>query len=370
VPVPLHILHLIDKNRLNTGSAVQMMDAARSLVVRGHQVSVAGRPHGDLEGACARAGVSFTPLRLSGPADLHSAMRLRRHLRRRSISIVHVHKGGPHAVALIASAGLGRTPVVVVNRGVSFPLDILNKWKYHHPRVGAICCVADAVREVVARSGGLPPENVLTIHAGTDTTVFDPLRANRRSVREELGLENNHLLVGQASVRDWRGWRQLFAAFAEIAPRQVDARLLLVGCELSDRQKINRLGNDLGVGDRLDVFPFRRDMPEVLAACDVVVDASLRGTGITGSIREAMAMECAVVATECGGNSELVVDGEVGLLVPPGDTTALAGALDRLLGEPDLRRGFGIAARKRVVEHLSTEKRIDRLEALYRRVLE
>jgi glycosyltransferase involved in cell wall biosynthesis len=253
---------------------------------------------------------------------------------------------------------------------VSFPLDILNKWKYHHPRVGAICCVADAVREVVARSGGLPPENVLTIHAGTDTTVFDPLRANRRSVREELGLENNHLLVGQASVRDWRGWRQLFAAFAEIAPRQVDARLLLVGCELSDRQKINRLGNDLGVGDRLDVFPFRRDMPEVLAACDVVVDASLRGTGITGSIREAMAMECAVVATECGGNSELVVDGEVGLLVPPGDTTALAGALDRLLGEPDLRRGFGIAARKRVVEHFSTEKRIDRLEALYRRVLE
>jgi len=361
---------VIDKNRLITGSAVQMMDAACGLLDRGHQVSAAGRPHGDLEDACARAGVSFTPLRLSGPVDLHSAMMLRRHLRRRSISVVHVHKGGPHAVALIAATGLGQIPVVVVNRGVSFPLDFLNKWKYHHPRVGAICCVADAIREVVIRSGGLPPEKVLTIHAGTNTTVFDPLLASRSSVREELGLEHNHLLVGQASVRDWRGWRQLLAAFAEIAPRQLNARLFFVGCEPSDREKINRVANDLGVGDRLLMFPFRRDMPEVLAACDVVVDASLRGTGITGSIREAMAMERPVVATECGGNSELAVDNEVGLLVPPGDTHALARALDRLLGDPDLRRGFGIAARKRVVEHFSSEKRIDRLEALYRRVLE
>ena len=65
------------------------------------------------------------------------------------------------------------------------------------------------------------------------------------------------------------------------------------------------------------MLPYRRDMPEVLAACDVVVDASWAGTGITGTIREAMALGRPVIASDCGGNSELVTDDECGLIVPP-----------------------------------------------------
>ena len=80
-------------------------------------------------------------------------------------------------------------------------------------------------------------------------------------------------------------------------------------------------------------------------------------------------MQRAVVATDCGGNRELVVDGEVGLLVPPRDPDAIASALTRLIGDPDLRAQLGAAARRRVVQHFSTEKRIDKLEALYRQIL-
>jgi glycosyltransferase involved in cell wall biosynthesis len=77
----------------------------------------------------------------------------------------------------------------------------------------------------------------------------------------------------------------------------------------------------------------------------------------------------AVVATDYGGNRELVKDGKVGLLVPPRDPVALASALTRLLDDSDLREGLGAAARRRVAEHFSTEKRIDKLETLYRQVL-
>ena len=83
-----------------------------------------------------------------------------------------------------------------------------------------------------------------------------------------------------------------------------------------------------------------------------------------------MAMERAVTATDCGGNRELVVDDEVGLLVPPRDPQAMAAALARLSDNSDLRKRLGIAARRRVVDHFSTEKRIYKLEALYRQVLE
>jgi len=83
-----------------------------------------------------------------------------------------------------------------------------------------------------------------------------------------------------------------------------------------------------------------------------------------------MALERAVVATDCGGNGELVGDGETGLVVPPGDVGALANALSRLLDDPTLRQRLGSAARQRVLDHFTTEQRVDKLEALYRRVLE
>ncbi len=367
---PLSIVHVLEKNRLTTGSVVQMMEAARGLAARGHRVTVASRPGGDLEAACAGAGVEFLPLALAHPADLGSARRLRRELRRLGAEVIHVHKGRSHAVALLAAAGMGRLPVLVVNRGVSFPLDLLNRWKYRHPRVGAVVCVAEAIREVVIRTGGVRPERVVTVHAGTDTDRFDPGRVDTAAVRQELGLPPDALLVGQVSVRDWKGWRELVVAFAGVAPRYPGARLVLVGCEPeSEREKVLAAARGAGIPERVLTLPYRRDMPEVLGACDVVVDASWAGTGITGTVREAMAMARAVVATDCAGNRELVVDGEVGLLVPPLDTRALARALDRLLADPALRARLGAAARRRVVERFSTRARLDRLERLYRELV-
>jgi len=75
------------------------------------------------------------------------------------------------------------------------------------------------------------------------------------------------------------------------------------------------------------------------------------------------------VATDCGGNRELVGDGETGLVVPPGDVGALAEALTRLFDDPALRHRLGSAARKRVLDHFTSEQRVDKLEAIYRSVL-
>jgi glycosyltransferase involved in cell wall biosynthesis len=347
-----------------------MLVAAKDLARRGHDVWIGSRAGGDLELACTNAELPFLKLPLRGPWDLASASKMRRHLRGHRTDIVHVHKGGSHGVALIASTGLGRRPRLVVNRGVTFPLDIFNKWKYRHPRVAAVICVADAVREIVIRSGGIRFDFVHTIRAGTDTDFFDPGRADGTTLRHELGIDPDHIVVGQVSVRDWKGWSDLVAAFALIAARSAAARLFLVGCEPeTERTKVEKAVQKAGVADRVVTLPFRTDMPNVLAACDVVVDASQSGTGITGTIREAMAMGRAVVATDCGGNRELVVDGEVGLVVPPRDPDSLAAALFRLIDDPDLRCRLGVAARKRVVEQFTTETRIDKLEALYQKVL-
>jgi glycosyltransferase involved in cell wall biosynthesis len=363
------IVHVLEKNRLTTGSVVQMMEAAAGLAARGHRVTVVSRPGGDLEQACDEAIVGLFQLPLRHGLDVGSARRLRRLLILGGTDVVHVHKGRGHGIALLAATRLGRLPVVVVNRGVSFPLDRFNRWKYRHPRVRAVVCVAEAVREVVIRSAGVEPGRVVTVRSGTDVSRFDPDHVHGAAIRRELGMTSDHLVVGQVSVRDWKGWREVVDSVARLVPGWPNLRLVLIGCE---PDPVRRVVEDQvathGLADFVILTGFRSDMPEVLAACDIVVDASWAGTGITGTVREAMAMAKPVVATDCAGNSELV-DADVGRVVPPRDVEALTAALAELLASDHLRVRLGRAGRRRVEAGFSTERRVVRLEGLYRRLV-
>jgi glycosyltransferase involved in cell wall biosynthesis len=124
----------------------------------------------------------------------------------------------------------------------------------------------------------------------------------------------------------------------------------------------------LGLGDAVRIWGYRDDVPEILAASDVSVDASYEGLGITGTLRESLAMETPVVATRAMGNPELVGHEEHGLLVPPRDSEALAQAVLRLLSDPGWARELGRAGRRRVVEGFSTRAKVEWLESLYGRL--
>ena len=110
-------------------------------------------------------------------------------------------------------------------------------------------------------------------------------------------------------------------------------------------------------------------MPEILAATDVLVDASYAGLGLTGVLREALAMEVPVVATDLQGNPELVIHEETGLLVPARQPAALADAVLRMLGDPAGARAMARAGRARVQALFARAVELDHLERLYRRLL-
>jgi len=111
-------------------------------------------------------------------------------------------------------------------------------------------------------------------------------------------------------------------------------------------------------------------VPEILAGSDLVVDASYAGLGLTGSVREALAVETPVIATDLEGMPELIADGETGLLVPPRNPEAMAQAILRVLENPARAQAMARAGRKRVESSFSLEGKLDRTEALYRRLLE
>ena len=354
----MRIFHILEFNQFDTGSVHQMFQAAAGLRERGHDVTIVSRPGAAIRDRAERHGVRFEALAMRNAFDVVSARRLSRLLR--GADVVHVHKGIAHSLALMATLA---HPVgaLVVNRGVSFPLDRWNRAKFRTRRVDRIVAVCEQIRQVIIDSGRLRAERVAVVYAGTDVHEFDPAKCDRRAFRREKGIPDDRFLVAQVGVRDWKGWKELIDAAAPIP----NVHLALIGCR-TDREieEVRTYG-----GQRVTAVEVRSDMPNVFASCDLVVDASWAGTGITGTIREAMAMRKPVIATDCGGNRELVSSPEVGWLIPPKNIGALRSAISEILGDPARRERVAANARQHVLRGFSKELRITRLEELYTDIL-
>jgi glycosyltransferase involved in cell wall biosynthesis len=361
----VNLLEIYPKGDFYTGAAIQLRDLARGLVLRGHRVTVVTRAS---ERWAAEAGAAgFTHLDFfRGPVDPVGAARLAGLLRRERIEVVHAHKGGGRTLTLFAR-GLGPRPPLVVNRGVSFPMAPVSRWVDGSRAVACIVAVCQAIKDDLVRQG-LPATKIDVVYSGTDTDWFDPGRVSGAGVRQELGLHPGTPLVTQIGVREPKGNDDLLRAFARIRAARPDARLLLVGARAEKRAPLESLARAGGLGDSVTIWGYRDDVPDVLAAAQVSVDASYEGLGITGTLRESLAMETPVVATRAMGNPELVGHEEHGLLVPPRDPEALAAAVLRLLADPAWARRLGQAGRGRVVAGFSTRAKVERLETLYARV--
>jgi glycosyltransferase involved in cell wall biosynthesis len=301
--------------------------------------------------------------------DFATVRGLRRLIRRERPDVIHVHKGISHGLALAAT---WREPVgaFVVNRGVSFPLDLWNRGKYRTPRVDRIVTVCRQIKDVIVSSGRLPEAKVQVVYAGTDVTLFDPQRWDARAFRREKGIADDRFVVAQVGIRDWKGWKELIDSVADVVPRHPRTHLLLIGCRGEhEKEEVMAYARAAGIGEHVSAIEYRTDMPNVFASCDLVVDASWAGTGITGTIREAMAMEKPVIATDCGGNRELVSSPEVGWLIPAKDVGALSRAIAEVVGDAPRRARVAAGARAHVVRGFSKELRITRLEELYAVIL-
>ena len=365
----MKIFQVLEFNQFNTGSVHQMFQAASGLRERGHEVTIVSRPDPVLAARAAEHGVRFHGMPFRHQFDLGTIRRLRHLIREERPDVIHVHKGIAHALAMTAA---WRMPVgaFVVNRGVSFPLDVWNRGKYRNTRVDRVVTVCQQIKNVIVESGKLPEEKVQVVYAGTDVTHFDPAKWDARAFRREKSIADDRFVVAQVGVRDWKGWKELIDSVSDVAPQHPNVHLLLIGCRGdAEKNEVMSYAAKDGIADRVTPVEYRTDMPNVFASCDLVVDASWAGTGITGTVREAMAMRKPVVATNAGGNEELVSSPSVGWLIPMNDRAALTNALRAVIDDPARAAAVGRAAREHVVRGFSKELRITRLETLYGEIL-
>ncbi|MGH9377246.1 MAG: glycosyltransferase [Terriglobia bacterium] len=156
-------------------------------------------------------------------------------------------------------------------------------------------------------------------------------------------------------------------AAARLAPKFPHLEFVLVG-DGPLRPEFEQLSKSLGLEDRVRFLGDRQDIPAVLASLDVSVLNSF-SESLSNSILESMAAGLPVVATNVGGNADLVLEGETGFLVPPDDEAALADAIERLLARPDLRSSFGERAKHLASDNFSMDRATARHEQLYAQLL-
>jgi glycosyltransferase involved in cell wall biosynthesis len=363
---PLRVLQIYPKADFFTGAAIQLRDLARGLSERGHHVTVVTPPSEAWAARCREAGLAHVGIAMRRPYDPRAAWQLARLIRRQRVQVAHAHKGRARTLTLLAGL-MGARALLVLNRGVSFRIGPVRRLGYTSRRVHAIVAVCRSIRDGLVASG-VPAGKIAVIYSGTDLDRFHP-GVDGAPIRRELGLSPDHALVTQIGVRSWRGWRDVLAAMRTVAAACARARLLFVGAPAPRIAEIAARAREAGLEGRVLALGHRDDVPAILSASDVVVDASYAGLGITGSIREALACERPVVATAIEGMPELVVEGDTGLLVPPRDPAALAAAILRMLADPTAAQSMARAGRKRVETHFSLRAKLDATEALYRRLV-
>lgn len=346
-----------------SGGQQQTLSLLHGLRKRGHEVMLTC-PTGSLLGERARAeGFRVFEAPMTREADFYSMLALFRLMKRERFDIVNVHRPKVHTLALVASV-FARVPVFIVTRRVAFPIKsrISARLKYQF-NISKIIAVSEGIKKELV-SSGIKNDRIVTIYSGTDLGRFNPESVNGSEIRKEFAIPQGALVAGIISnYLEHKGLEYFIEALPLVLKEVPNAYFVIVGKNTTS-EKLTGLAKSLGVTENAKFAGFRSDIPQLLSAMDISVNSSV-SEGLAGVLRESLAMRIPVVATNVGGNPELVKDGVNGLLVPPKDPGAMASAIVRLFTDRELRERMGKAGRDYVINNLSMDAVVDKTEALY-----
>jgi glycosyltransferase involved in cell wall biosynthesis len=357
----------VDTARTWRGGQNQVLLTVLGLRARGQRSALVAHPDGELRRR-ASDGPDLFPLASRMEIDIHAAWKLSRLIRQLQPDIVHAHDA--HGIAMtavaISLAASGVATRFVASRRVDFHVgkNAFSRWKYRH--VDAFICASNSIREMLI-DDGLPADRLTVVYEGIDLERI--AAAPEIDIHKEFWLPHGAPIVGNvAALVPHKGQRHLIDAAALVLQEVPDVRFLIVGAgelEASLRHQVKRLNLEKHI-----IFTgFRPDVLSLHKAFDFYVMSSVT-EGLGTSALDAMACGRAVIATRAGGLSEVVDDGETGLLVPVRDPQALAVAIVRLLQDRDFREACGRRGSERGRRRFNADRMVEDVAAVYSRVVD
>ena len=333
---------------------------ARTLIVPGTERAPASGPLGRLL-ANAR---NFYRTYLVQPR------RLARILRNERIDLVHLNNSIQRNHAWMLAARLAGVPCITHERGIKRAFMARDRRLARN--LGAVICISNAVHEnfVAHGLGGLP---LVTIFNGLDPAQMLCTRASA-DVRAEIGVAPDAPLIGiVGNIKPWKGQEVVLRAMGMLREEFPDLACVLIGDTSPDaaayREQMAALTRELGIPSRVHITGFRSDVANYINALDIQIHASVLPEPFGRVLLEAMALSKPLVASNGGAVPEIVVHEHTGLLFEPGNPTALAAALRRLLADRPRAAAMGAAGHARLLADFSIRHNSELTQALYERLL-
>lgn len=361
------------------GSERQAVQVTRLLLESGrYSVHLACLdPSGPLRSEADALGLEIPSFPLTSFHDRNTLAQLRRfarHLSARRIDVVQSYDFYTNVFGM-AGAALARTPVRIAARRETDGMrtraqKAIERQTFRLAHV--VAANSDAVGRELVRDG-VPARKIVTVYNGMDTRRVKPLDGlNREETLSALGLPADGARRFVTVVANMRHPVKDQATFLRAARRVresvPDAAFVLAG-EGALVEHYRAMAAELGIGEHTFFTGRCARVPELLAVSSVCVLSSRGVEGFSNSIIEYMAAARPVVATDVGGAAEAIAEGETGYVVRPGDDETLAARVVELLNDAERARAMGERGLRRVREKFSCGAQLERVEALYARLL-
>jgi glycosyltransferase involved in cell wall biosynthesis len=327
------------------------------------------KPGGSLLREIQQGGIPVRSLGGDPPWNPGLLWRLLSWIRSGRFDIIHSHLYWANLAVRMAAPWAGRAVIINSHHGTDAWLSSSRRWMERStaPMADRVVTCSEAVRRRLLEIG-LPAEKVVTVPNGVEAGRFSDA-SPRDSLRDSLGILPRQMVVGTVGRLDEpvKGLGTLVEAMRGVVGRIPEAVCLVVG-DGPSRASLENSVKERSLAGSIRFLGERRDVPDLLQALDLYVQPSLlEGFGL--SALEAMASGKAVVASRAGGLPEVVVEGETGVLVPPGDAESLSRAILDLLEDPGRRSRLGEQGLARARQEFPMERMIQGWTGIYRELL-
>lgn len=326
------------------------------------------RPKNDAAERIGEFGARVIRIRCEGRIDRKTVRAIREIISREEVTLLHCHGYKADIYGCLAARKMGIRKVATRHSQIARKHGLaLRAYELLDTRIlrhfDAVVAVSDSIRKELEREG-VRREKVNLIANGIDVRSF---RNARPTLSEELNKHRGPLIGTVGRLIPQKGVEFFLTAARRVIDEIPDALFAIVGAG-SAGPDLERMAKGLGLGDRVLFTGVRTDMPGVYASLDIFVLPSL-DEGMPMVLLEALASGCAVIATKVGAVPNLVVSGETGILVEPGDANGLAKAMISLVSDRALRMSVAARGMALVDREYSALKMAERYLNLYNEVL-
>lgn len=303
--------------------------------------------------------------------DYSSPLKMARLFVNEKADIVHTHGWGGGLLAGTIGAKLAGVPIVINSEHGFWRVD--KKRRIYAQKIlsyftDQITTVSEDLRNKINKCFGIPLNRIVSISNGVDAEKFRPSVLSREIYKKKLNMRADEYVIGTVGrlvpVKDHP---TLLKAAASLINKKISIKLILVG-DGPVKSELIQLIDALKIGSCVSFLGERADIPELLNAMDLFVLPSVT-EGMSNTLLEAMACGIPVIATDVGGNPEIIRDGINGFLIPPRNSDVLSETIEKMYSDKRMARQMGIMSRKIVEKKFSLTNMVKNYQDMYIRCL-